>query len=198
MIVKSQGVVRILSIDPGKVNIAYAVIDARHHRGKVQIKLHQCGMLKKGITELKTTDVRKPVAAFHREIRSILETYGNFDLFIAERFQSRGLLGATSEYVNIGLGIVLVLTARKRMTSRLITAATWKNRANKFFDLKQAYKDVRTTPHELDATLIGIFGACSVFNQIPFKEHSDPSRLLQSINKKTTSPLKKRIRKRGK
>lgn len=77
---------------------------------------------------------------------------------IIERYQARGLRGNTGELISVMIG---ALAWNYRMPMRLITAAIWKNefhRTNGKGHLDELYKTCKTTPHQLDAVLIGCYG----------------------------------------
>jgi hypothetical protein len=43
------------------------------------------------------------------------------------------------------------------MESKFITAAVWKNEVNRTIDLKEFYKVVSVTPHQVDAFMMGAY-----------------------------------------
>lgn len=75
----------------------------------------------------------------------------------AERFQTRGNGGPLIEQVSSMLGL---MKGQFKVPVKLTIASTWKNRFNKRFnvDLKELYPKLDIQPHQLDATLIGVFG----------------------------------------
>ena len=89
---------------------------------------------------------------------------------IAERFQTRGNGGPLIEYVSVMLG--LLAGRYYPLTTKLITASTWKNDFNRRFaevlakdypdaekaDLKAIYPTLTMTPHAFDSGLIGVYG----------------------------------------
>ena len=98
----------------------------------------------------------------------------------AERYMTRGIKGPTIESVNMMLGLLQSLL----LPDRYIPAAVWKNAVTRQgIDLKQEYKYCLTAPHQLDATLIGVWGLHQAFN---IKD-------LGSMNNKTFGVLLKEV-----
>lgn len=171
---------RILSMDPGTSNYAASILEVRAKSGVLHYRV-----LAKGFVENTIVNPQKICDqghAFQREIRGIEKRFGPFDLVVAERYQSRGMGGTTIESVNMMLGILSVMY---RDTMTIYTAATWKNKVNKFFDLKQLYLDRkelmvpvrpitdRLTDHETDCTLMGMYHAGQVLGVEPYSRFSD-------------------------
>jgi len=75
-----------------------------------------------------------------------------------ERFQTRGNGGPLIEQVSAMLG--LLRGRYPKVPIKLTIASAWKNRFNRRHscDLKEIYPTVGVQPHQLDATLIGVFG----------------------------------------
>lgn len=75
---------------------------------------------------------------------------------IAERFQTRGLLGPLVETVSAMIGAL----GEYRLPVKAIIASQWKTAFKRRFgtDLKELYDQVNVQPHQLDAALIGIYG----------------------------------------
>lgn len=143
----------ILSIDPGKVNMGYAVIQMT---GK-NVKILKVGMIKNTIQDLKGYNIKPVVLAFNKEICSLIRKYKITELTM-ERFVSRGLLGSLSEFICIMQGILAINTRIK--VFNLVTAATWKNCFNKSYVLNDFYKEakaLKVEPHEVDAVCIGLY-----------------------------------------
>ena len=139
----------LLALDPGKVNFGYSVLDWKDD-GTYRVR--DCGILKHTITELKR-GLPKSTRKYGKEVSTLVNKY-DIEVIIAERFVSRGLLGSLSEYVNIMLGITSVYAKKDFL---LIIPATWKNRFNKKYPLKNFYRDSVNTKHSIDATLIGVY-----------------------------------------
>lgn len=146
---------RILACDPGTKNFGIACVGVRD--GKVDVIAS--AVLTHPMYEL-TADVMRQRELFSKEIRQWFKLYSP-NLVIAERFQTRGNGGPTIETVSLMLGL---LGAFKRIPYKYVIAGQWKNAFNKRWAngdkefLKDLYKDCRTTPHQLDASLIGVYG----------------------------------------
>lgn len=159
----------VLSCDPGTKNFAAALITGRMKNGTLNITIHGTKVIDSTIHELKD-NLGFSLRNFLKTFDTINENHGTLpDAVYMERFQSRGLGGTTIECINFMLGS-MVLHYHEDTDVKLITAATWKNRANKMIDLKSSYKDYNLhrvitdkTAHELDATLIGIYACCRHF-----------------------------------
>ena len=78
--------------------------------------------------------------------------------FVMERFQTRGGMGPLIELVS-GMNLA-VCSEYRHLPFKLTTAAIWKNQWHRRFDtqLDDMYRACLTTPHQLDATLIGCYG----------------------------------------
>lgn len=131
-------------------------MEGKTYKGDLKIKLIHCEMFNPTIDEPKD-DIGHQVDMFHARWLRLLNRYAP-DYFIAERFQPRGFGGNTIEVVNMMLGIMMCSTYQDR---KLVTASTWKNAANRVFDLKELYvwakKEHKLEAHPLDSTLIGIY-----------------------------------------
>lgn len=108
---------RILALDPGKQNFAFAVGEDG--------RLERFGFVGSLLTDL-TTDLTTQAADLGNEFRKLIEETRP-DMIVAERFMARGLpgQGANSEFINISLGILLA--AALPIPVRIIPSATWKN-----------------------------------------------------------------------
>lgn len=156
----------IISADPGTKNFAIAITKHSLVEGKLKSSVIATGMIDTTITNLNHSVVGD-VMRFERAMVKLRNKYKP-DLVYFERFQSRGLKGTVIECINIMLGIMIRVFSKQ--DPKLLMAATWKNRIGKRVDLKSSYKDFGLsrkhspkTPHELDATLIGFYGACRHF-----------------------------------
>ena len=140
----------ILGLDPGSRNFGVSLVGVS--RGK--IKVYANSVLMNPINDL--VNFPQTSASFLKEM-DIWLGYEP-DGVIGERFQTRGIGGPLIEQVSIMLG--LINGAYNPPWFKLTTASTWKNRLNRRFetDLKSLYPDVLVQPHQLDATLIAIYG----------------------------------------
>ncbi|QDH83638.1 holliday junction resolvase [Achromobacter phage Motura] len=146
----------ILSLDPGSSNMGIAVSEFAN--GKLY---HLCNsVMESPIKELKG-DIQSSRAKFMAEIDQWV-THFDCKAIIAERFQTRGLMGKTIESVSLMLGCLL--QGYPHLKVKLIPASQWKNDFTRTVGagdkelLKQLYKIVGTEPHQLDAMLIGWYG----------------------------------------
>lgn len=182
---KTENCVRILSFDPGSVNMGCSLIEIDKTDPK-SIKVLANTVLLHPINDIKRFSTEKE--KFINEINTWLQ-FGKPDAIVAERFQARGLRGTTIECVCIMLGLL----ASFKLPILLITAATWKNRYQSRFaiNLKSLYKEILTAPHQLDSALIGCFGAESGLNAaIDF----DIDDIINQVTDTSLVPLKKKKR----
>lgn len=143
---------RILSFDPGSRNMGIACVGVR--KGKIKV--------------IANAIMEHPLQSLACQYRTNREIFVNeacrwFDaydpqLLIMERFQTRGHGGPLIELVATMNAVISTIDRSK--PCKLVTAATWKNAFNRRFDvdLKELYRECATTPHQLDAVLIGCFG----------------------------------------
>ena len=143
---------RILSVDPGTRNFGIACVGVRGN--KVDI-----------IANAVLTNPMYNIADnFPMQKKLFLDEIGMWlamykpDAIIGERFMTRGLGGPLIEIVSMMNGMLSMLIPDAPF--KVISASTWKNKWNRRFktQLDQMYKRVRTTPHQLDAGLIGCYG----------------------------------------
>lgn len=152
---------KILGIDPGKVNAAYAVIEVQAQPFRYRILEH--GMLLQTLTSMVGSDMQVRADGFKREVRKIIRKHKPTHL-IAERYQTRGPKGTNVELVNVMLGLLLSVGIRNTC---LITASQWKNRWNKVYKLNDFYEEAGVVVHQIDAVNIAFYGA-SVWFELPF------------------------------
>jgi len=180
----------ILGLDPGSKNAGYAVLRVRIKKKKLQYKIEETGKLKNLLTDLKIPH-RKILQKHVGEVRAIIKKYG-IKYVLAERYMARGGKQATIEYVNQMLG-ALEYALPVEVTQ--ISAATWKNRINRIFDLKKYYKECyRVEPHEIDAVFQSMWLAEKKFDRKftdKFGKSKNRKNLTKVIECKTTSVLKK-------
>lgn len=180
---------RILSFDPGTSNFAFSVQEHSYDGNKLKSNVEGTGMFTKVITQLTGNHMNVQVNKFRRSMERMRDLYKP-DVVYIERFQSRGLTGTTIECINIMIGIMLVVFHAQN--PNIYLASTWKNRINKVLldhyentgtkkasQLDLTYKQYEMsrvasvkTPHELDATLIGFYGACREFGMRDFENFS--------------------------
>lgn len=186
--------VTMFSADPGTKNFAITVLRGtctstftftpvkvgnrthkrRHVDKKLEIEILGTGMIEHDKLLYNVVEAQAELMAFEENLRNILAPYEPIGAVFMERFQSRGNGGSTIEAINMGLGRVSSMFNHLGPTyPKFITAATWKNRVNKKFDLKHEYKNqgltskaksyVGPTEHQLDSTLIGVYGLHQYF-----------------------------------
>jgi hypothetical protein len=175
---------RILTCDPGTKNFGIACVGVKN--GKVDVIAN--AVLTNPMYEL-TADVMRQRDLFSKEVRQWFKLYDP-NLVIAERFQTRGNGGPTIETVSLMLGL---LGAFRRIPYKYVIAGQWKNAFNKRWAegdkefLKGLYGDCLTTPHQLDATLIGVYGLeYALQTQLSYT----PSKIIEMVE--TTSRLELR------
>lgn len=149
---------RILACDPGTRNFGIACIGVKGSR----VDVITSALLTNPITVL-TSGHAAQRSAYVAELRRWFSLYKP-DACIAERFQTRGNGGPTIELVSTMNALLAVI---KRMPFKYVVASQWKNAFNRRFDdqLKGMYDDCLTTPHQLDAALIGVYGLEMALNR---------------------------------
>lgn len=178
-------VARIFAHDPGSTNYGMAIVEA-DKAGKVRIVANSlCSYPVHDLTQF--NEQRK---TYIEEIDKWVKHY-HPDGLVAERFLSRGLQGSLGEYVSCMIGF----TAQKydHMPFLAPMAATWKVPLQKRFgfDLKELYKQCGTTPHQLDACFIGIYGLEKGLNK---KLDYDPADIAIQAENTSLVPIIKRRR----
>lgn len=180
--------ITILGIDPGSSNQGISCI--RFNKKKQRFRVLANATMTYPLNDLRGKEFQNRLHLCINEIDHWVQHFG-VQVIIAERFQSRGLKGATGEYVACMLGAL----AYKYPVVRVIPASQWKNAYQRLYevDLKDMYKVVRTVPHQLDATLIARHGAVmgSGNKEIP----ANPERLIDRVNRASLHRLVNRQRK---
>lgn len=188
----------VVGVDPGLKNFAWC----KFHFDAGRVEQCSSGQL----TPVSVADdLPKQVREFDETIGALI---GGCDLVAAERFMSRGVrAGTTGEVSNMALGILMLSAVSKSIAIELITPASWKNAYNKSSKayggkLDTLYKLCKTTPHELDAALIGLYGASKRLNpnnKHPFSavvKKSERNAFLDMLENGSVNPLIDRRRKR--
>lgn len=140
--------------DPGTGNNAYSIVRVKF-RPPFRYQVLNTGLLQNVVYDL-TGGIRSQSRPFKKEVSGIIKQYG-VDVLVAERYQNRGMQrGNTIELVNFMLGALDSLRVQDYV---VITPAQWKNAFNKFYDLKEFYREIKMVPHRIDATLIALYGA---------------------------------------
>lgn len=186
---KRASVATVISLDPGSRNMGIAAtqIDLRTGRAAVLANAVMTNPIH-GLTREVLEPQRDAFVAELGQWVSLFEP----NAIVAERFQSRGLKGSLVESVNLMLGIILGHYSDRSI--RLITAATWKNRFQKAHsvDLKYLYKVCGAQPHQLDATLIGLWALEQGLRPFPH----NPKSVLESVERTSLVKLSTRKAKR--
>lgn len=143
---------RVLAIDPGSANMAISVVAANDEK---QVKIVANSLLKCPIYDLTHFNAQR--SAFLSEIGQWVDLFQP-NAVVIERFVSRGLHGSLGEYVSSMIG--LIGGRYTNLPLLPLMAASWKNAFNRRhpIELDELYPQCRTTPHQLDSCLIGIYG----------------------------------------
>lgn len=163
--------INLLSCDPGSTNFGWAVLSGRRIGDTLSFKIIANGMCPCPIKQVKNSkDLRSQQLIFQKWFAGMLDNY-QIDAVCAERFMARGLLGALGEYIGIMLGIMLCTSKHKPL--KVFPAATWKNAVKRNTGdkewLSHAYKMIKVVPHQLDATLMGVWTIYQGFKRTDFK-----------------------------
>ena len=187
----------LLASDPGSKNYGYSVLSVKatavplnkkvNQMKKLIVTLLEVGVIKSKLTSLKDVSLAgRELMAYRKELRSIAKRHQT-TFQIAERYMSRRMGGVTIEIVNQLIGALRVEAQIIGNPLKLIPSSQWKNELKRRgVDLDIKYKDakkVKRTPHELDATLIGVYGAFALMRCKPY-EVKDPIALVDGLIKK--------------
>ena len=163
----------ILGSDPGTTNYALSCLsyDPKAPKEKRLLVLGT-RMLENPIKTFDDT-LQDQFKAFVSEISSIKKKYGP-DLYIVERFQTRGNGGNTIE--SISMMNALALQIMRNSDPMLVTASTWKNAANRQgINLKELYLQYKMTSkksvkaiHEFDAAMMAVYRLYISLDRTPF------------------------------
>lgn len=186
--------------DPGRSNYAYSILDFKLVNDRPAAKLLRCGLLQSPIVGFK--NLPKQVGDFTAEFLEIERSCSEqATVYSVERFQGRGIKSSLLETVNVavGCGVLLFNNRNYQVNIYTPTAGTWKGAVNRVCDLKDWYKRIRCTPHELDATLIAMYGVYRYYEVTPFSTFTegDMANLVAAVERTTTIPLVNRRYKRA-
>jgi len=142
----------ILGLDPGTVNFAYSVIDYDELGGTYEVA--KCGLIGSPLPKVEN-EIQEGLTKFMGSMLSVFPS--NTPQIYMERYVNRGSKVSALETVNMMIG------AMYKCNPYLFSSAVWKNHINKRLkptqhNLKDMYPRCSVTPHELDATLIGLYG----------------------------------------
>lgn len=161
--------VTIIGLDPGSKNFGVFVGRVYGTTEVLKIEVLHTAMLQHTIHDLTTTTLDRTIERFLDELGFLYDKYLP-DLVVVERFQARGIKGSINETVNMMIGMILMQALHAYCEEipvvRPCTPASWKNKVNRFCDLKELYnegKQIGLLPHQIDSALMGI-------NQFPAKD----------------------------
>lgn len=142
----------VLGLDPGSRNFGIAAVGFRNNK---------VGVLANSVLTNPVNDLVSFAASSDRFLKEIDRWVQKFQPngFVAERFQTRGNGGPLIEQVSAMLG--LIRGRYPHIPIKLTVASAWKNKVRRRFDtdLKiDTYPTIDVQPHQLDASLIGIYG----------------------------------------
>jgi hypothetical protein len=141
----------VLGMDPGSRNFGISLVGI--HKGKIKVFANSV-LMHPVDTLVEFGQAKEKFLAEIATWMALVPVNG----MVAERFQTRGNGGPLIEQVSVMLG--LLAGTYPQIPIKLTIASAWKNKFNKRFDcdLKEIYPEVAVQPHQLDATLIGVFG----------------------------------------
>ncbi len=184
---------RLLGHDPGRAHYGIAAIEVNSLTGRTSIL--QCGEIRNTIQGI-ARNFNNSRLAFIKELKEWVEEF-NPDAQVLERFMTRGIGGTLIEEVGITIGTVTTRFRRRAdgtpMPFKLLPASQWKNDFNQKapIELKDFYKMVRISPHQIDAALIARYGAqIALKKELPF----DLNRWVKEYESTTMLPLINRRR----
>lgn len=197
-----------VGFDPGIKNHAVSIlhltfIDGVKVLGKsdkpqnvLKVKIIKSGILSNPMYDI-NIDVIEQNRKYCNEVQRILDKYQP-QVVCAERFQNRGFRagGVQMEAVNLMLGALATLPQFDTRMLKLVSPMVWKAAIKRKYDLKEQYKLCDYPVHELDAALIGIYGAHILLNKKPFVDiELDMEDLHAQIKLATKSKVREKKRK---
>lgn len=161
----ANGKLRIFAHDPGSRNYGYAIVEGQKKGNKIEVRILENGLCPCPMNNLKDHKIRQKQRDLYLDwVYSTVKKWNVQGMF-AERYMTRGIKGPTIESVNMMLGLLQSLC----MPDRYIPAAVWKNAVRRQgIDLGSEYKICKTAPHQLDASLIGVWAVYQAFNEKDF------------------------------
>jgi hypothetical protein len=207
--------VTILALDPGTGNYGYSILRGKLEKGKApNLRVLKFGRLHTTVREIKQGLVAQ-VAAYLETLRDIHAEYGITHV-VGERYQSRRMGGTTIESVNIMIGLTLGFCQERGIPCKFIPASQWKNEMSRNgIELEEIYagvKPAKITPHAVDASSIGEYGAYILTGLKPFTDsvneshrikrflgrapvHNDIGEIVKKVKKRR---VKRRVTRAGK
>lgn len=188
---------KMLAHDPGTTSYGYSVVEGVMAGSRLKFRVLENGLVPCTIKNLKDHDERrKQMRRYRNWVREKIEHY-EVTHMIGERYMTRGINGSTIESVNMMLGVLQCFN----LSDKFIPAATWKNALTRAeIVLKEEYRYARTTPHQLDASLIGIYGLFREHGFKDFGSQMDQSmfdRIVSMVENTSTVELKNRKHVKG-
>ncbi|QJT71070.1 hypothetical protein GR11A_00032 [Vibrio phage vB_VcorM_GR11A] len=212
----SSEVYRVLSFDPGKYNFAYSYTEHKVSGGRVKTRVLETGLMQVPLDKLDDAEFSRQCYDFKVEFTGMLRRFsrefGEINLITLERYMGRGtMVGTTIEVCGIMIGLITSAVHDRGLAAsiQLVTSAIWKNAFNRINTdaqeelgkkkttqyLHLSYNLCRTSAHELDAVLIGLYGAYKYFGKKPYETQAsekERDRLLSKVEQATTLKLEKR------
>lgn len=162
----------LIGFDPGESNFGVSVVEINGYT----IDLVSIGMNSITITNLTETPQKLPKSKQRKKnknerIPPYLAQVKQFSIFVkrllnrhdiagicSERYMTRGIKGKSVECVSTMNGITSYLAVSKNIPMIILPAAVWKNRVNKYVDLKELYIKLKSAykPHEIDSAFIAL------------------------------------------
>lgn len=148
----------VLACDPGVKNFGVATFYEQRRSWLLEDSILYDNL----ITELTDENYQDQVKQFLYEWNTRFAAIGNLALtegiLVMERFQPRGHKSNIIEKVNVMIGLLTGWAMQSGWEVKLVTPAIWKNAFHRKFpgrELADYYKEVKATPHQVDAALIG-------------------------------------------
>jgi hypothetical protein len=179
---------RILGCDPGVRNFGIAVIEYDMEPFKAKILMNR--MVLHTVDDLKGSNAKLQILAYEKELKKVIKEF-KIESICAERFQTRGNGGPTIEYVSVMIGRMATMVKQEVL---YITAAQWKNRINAQVSLDEMYS-LSPSNHQLDASLIGLYGAQQINGIQPYQK-INPKQWVDQVKKTNQTPVVMKQKKR--
>lgn len=187
----------IMAHDPGSVNYGFCVLRATAApRNRVKITILKNGHCPELVKVLKSgSAVRTSLLKYRAWYMKIVREY-KVQFLVAERFMTRGGKGPTIEAINMMLGTLVC----GPLPCKLMPASQWKNSVTRAgVVLNEWYTWAKVSPHQLDACLIGVYQASTLYGHKGFDGlalKTSFKALVTQIEKTSVEPLTNRVRRR--
>jgi hypothetical protein len=162
---QNKNALRIFAHDPGSKNYGFSIVEGRLIDDRVKFDVLINGLCPCPINNLKDHRERQEQSrAFLEWATEMVDRWKPRGIY-GERYMTRGIKGPTVEAVNMMLGLLQSLG----LPDAYIPAAVWKNAvARHGIELKDEYRLCKTAPHQLDASLIGVYALHQALGQKDF------------------------------